>query len=115
MDRIDELEKENAQLKEENEYQVNQKFEYFIETQQLKQSKSDALKWAYSLEKEEKETFKELEKLQKVYNKVVEENEKLKQENELLKMKNEYLTTVIKMSENIEIHSDAEDKSKEDE
>ena len=41
---------------------------------------------------------------------VEEENEEYRKESEQLKIKNEYLLNVIKMSENIEIHSDAYDE-----
>lgn len=106
----DQYKTENKELKESFQYQLEKRLEYFKKYQELKQEneklsklkeiKENALKGANYIIENQKAKIKRLE----------EENEEYRKESEQLKIKNEYLLNVIKMSENIEIHSDAYDE-----
>lgn len=101
---------ENEELKESFQYQLEKRLEYFKKCQELKEKnkklEGENRRKHYSANKNNK-YYKELWERTEEYRV---ENEEYRKESEQLKIKNEYLLNVIKMSENIEIHSDVYDE-----
>ncbi|MFQ3843327.1 hypothetical protein AABD41_01610 [Staphylococcus pseudoxylosus] len=101
--RISEIGQQISELERENE-----------KLRKLKDIKEKALKGSNYIIENQKATIKRLEKENKALrlqaNTYFDEWQEAKNENELLKIKNEYLVNVIKMAENIKIHSDVEER-----
>lgn len=113
LDLVHMLKDEINELKQENERK-----DKLIEA--LKASESNLWHSSREFEEENRKLKAQRDNWEKEYYEVVdendrfreveEENEEYRKESEQLKIKNEYLLNVIKMSENIEIHSDAYDE-----